>query len=115
MLGAKLFRNHARIARFVEVVFREPDGKRLDRLELARAIRATMVEESVPPLRNAPSGTSESADLRRFQQPLLQLFQTLFFAFRKMRVVSRQVPVLRIVISPRSNSSKCPAAASECR
>ena len=32
--------------------------------ELARAISATMVEESVPPLRNAPSGTSEIKRMR---------------------------------------------------
>ena len=36
--------------------------------ELARAIKATTVEESVPPLRNAPSGTSEiKANLGRFK------------------------------------------------
>src|SRR5579872_2477462 len=64
MIGAELLSDHARVGSLVEILISKPNRKRFDWLELALAISATTVEESVPPLSRAPSGTSEISRIR---------------------------------------------------
>ncbi len=59
VLGVERLGHFARVHQLVEPVFGEPDRERLDlRPGCLAAIVATTALESMPPLRNAPTGTS---------------------------------------------------------
>jgi len=59
VLRAKVFCHDSGIVSLVEFIVTKPMEKVFTGFELARVIRATTVEESMPPLSNAPRGTSE--------------------------------------------------------
>jgi hypothetical protein len=59
MIRAEVFGGDARVFEFAVAVFVKTDGESFDRLPVCRAMRPTTALESMPPERNAPSGTSE--------------------------------------------------------
>ena len=90
MIGAKLLATMRAYSASLKSCLVKPIEKVFTGPELARAISATTIEESVPPLRNAPERhVGDQTDASRFQQAMLQFFQTLFFALGGVRVVWR--------------------------
>ena len=94
MLGSEPLGHYASRFSLVEISRENPMVKVFTGLELARAIRATMVDESTPPLSKAPRGTSlDQANPNRLVQSGLQLLQIFFFRLRPCRPIRGQVPI----------------------
>ena len=86
-----------------------PIANVLTGLELARAISATMVEESVPPLNIAPSGTSEIKRMRVASASRASISSRHSSSLIGLCVpYSGRSQYLRTRTSPLWNSSKCP-------
>ena len=97
MIGAEFLRHHARVLRFVEIVFREADGKSLHRAGTGPRHQGDDRRRiGAAAQKRAQRHIGDQTNARRFEQPMLQFFQALFFASSGtgVRVVFRQIPIL---------------------
>src|SRR5271165_6670837 len=95
MFGGKFLSDHARVVRLIEIVVGKANAEGLDwpgtrarhhRYDRGR-IHAAAEECSQRYVRN-------QAHACRFKQPPVELFETLFFTLRMVRVVPWQIPIL---------------------